>query len=746
MADGKVIYEVRADDSNLNNDLDNSNKKVEKGTSKLAANASKTSAVVGASFLAIGAAAVGIGISSVKSANNMDVAMNSFIASTGIAASETERYQGVLENIYANNYGDSFDDISASLAVVKKNMGELNDTDLQSVTESAYALRDTFGFDIPESTRAAQAMIKNFGTDGKTAMSMIAAGAQNGLDFSGELLDSISEYSVQFSKVGLNADDMFNIFQSGADNGAWNIDKIGDAVKEFSIRSVDGSKTTSEGFKQLGLDADNMTAKFGAGGETAKAAFNETIKALAGMKDPIAQNAAGVALFGTQWEDLGPQVITQLAGIKSGAYDAAGAMDGIKKVKYNDLGSMLEGLGRTLEVMLIPLGEELIPVISDVINAIMPIIKDLLPVIMERVSKLFDMIMPTLSEVAETLMDIFSQLWDGISPIVDDILPRLLDLFLELWNQLTPMIEEILPVLIELFQELAPAIMTIIEAILPPLLDLVSALLPIFLQLVDALIPIIDLFLQLLEPIVNLIESALVPLIAILEPLISILLDVLVPVLQIVLSAFTEVFGGILSFVTGQVSLLTGVLGSMIDFIKNVFTGNWSAAWQNVKDIFSNIASGLGNIFKFPINIIIDLMNGFISGLNMIKIPDWVPGVGGKGIDIPEIPRLKVGMDYVPSDYFPAYLDEGEAVLTKSEANIWRGMSGNLKNLSEPYNSSNSGINMQGMSISKTDIKDAFKEAIKDVPATDTVLILGNEEVARASNKGNLAIEMRYGK
>ena len=80
-----------------------------------------------------------------------------------------------------------------------------------------------------------------------------------------------------------------------------------------------------------------MSKKFAAGGETAKKAFNETIRGLADMKDPIAQNAAGVALFGTMWEDLGPEVVTQLADITGGSYDAANAMEGIKSVKYDDL-------------------------------------------------------------------------------------------------------------------------------------------------------------------------------------------------------------------------------------------------------------------------------------------------------------------------------------------------------------------------------------------------------------------------
>ena len=109
------------------------------------------------------------------------------------------------------------------------------------------------------------------------------------------------------------------------------------------------------------------------------------------------------------------------------------------------------------------------------------------------------------------------------------------------------------------------------------------------------------------------------------------------------------------------------IFNGLISFVKNVFTGNWRGAWNNVKTIFSNIWDGLKNTFKLPINWIIDGINGFLRGISRIKIPDWVPLVGGKGFKIPEIPRLKVGMDYVPYDEFPALLHKGERVMTADE-------------------------------------------------------------------------------
>lgn len=125
-----------------------------------------TSGLSGAQVAAIGAgaAAAGMGALAVGAANDMQGAMNSFIAETGKSREETERYQGILENIYANNYGESFEDIASAMAEVRTQIGPVvdawDDTAIQGFTESAFALRDTFGYDITESVRAANTMME----------------------------------------------------------------------------------------------------------------------------------------------------------------------------------------------------------------------------------------------------------------------------------------------------------------------------------------------------------------------------------------------------------------------------------------------------------------------------------------------------------------------------------------------------------------------------------------------------------
>lgn len=103
------------------------------------------------------------------------------------------------------------------------------------------------------------------------------------------------------------------------------------------------------------------------------------------------------------------------------------------------------------------------------------------------------------------------------------------------------------------------------------------------------------------------------------------------------------IFSGLSSFINTVFDTIKGVLNGIITFISGTFSGNWQKAWQGIKDVFSSLVSGFANIFKKPINAIIDGINSFISGINKIKIPDWVPGVGGKGFSISAIPKLAYG-------------------------------------------------------------------------------------------------------
>ena len=129
----------------------------------------------------------------------------------------------------------------------------------------------------------------------------------------------------------------------------------------------------------------------------------------------------------------------------------------------------------------------------------------------------------------------------------------------------------------------------------------------------------------------------------VLSPLIQFLWDVFKPVLE---KAFTTI-GNKIANIFEKVGIIfetfTGILKGMIRFITGVFTKDWGEAWKGIVEIFGSIFDGMKNLFKTPINWIIEKLNKFIGSLGQIKIPDWVPEVGGKGINIPLIPKLAKG-------------------------------------------------------------------------------------------------------
>lgn len=370
--------------------------------------------------LAIGAAGVAGATYALNLSNDFDKAFNTLITKTGAAEEEFDSLNEAMENVYVNNFGESIEDVASSMAIVKNNT-KLAGDELQIATERAILLRDTFEFEVNESTRSAKMLMDQFGLSSDEAYNLIVQGAQNGLDKNGDLLDTINEYSVHFNQLGIGAEEMFNMLINGAENGTFSVDKLGDAVKEFGIRVKDG--TADNAFKQLGLDVDKTTEKFGAGGDAAKEALGQVTTALFNMDDPIQQNILGVEMFGTMWEDLGVDGVKALMDMQGEISTTSTALEDINNQKYDDIGSALAGLGREMQVSVIePLGEELKPVVEDVISYLQengPEIKEILRGVVEKIGEFVGFIVNNSSTIISTIAGIGTGLlaWNVVSII-----------------------------------------------------------------------------------------------------------------------------------------------------------------------------------------------------------------------------------------------------------------------------------------------------------------------------------------
>ncbi|HET7616442.1 MAG TPA: phage tail tape measure protein, partial [Bacillales bacterium] len=207
-------------------------------------------------------------------------------AQLGETAERAKELNEIVKDVWQQGFGQSLDEVRHTLTKIKQNIQDINDEDLKEITKGALTLNKVFQADVNDTTRTASVLMKNFKIDGQKALDFITTGFQEGGDFAGDLLDTLTEYAPQFASMGMSADEFLNILISGAKNGAFNLDKVADAVKEFNIRAQDGSKATAEGFEMIGLNAEDMGEAISAGGEKAKDAFAATIAGLASIEDP----------------------------------------------------------------------------------------------------------------------------------------------------------------------------------------------------------------------------------------------------------------------------------------------------------------------------------------------------------------------------------------------------------------------------------------------------------------------------
>ncbi len=359
--------------------------------------------------VALGAGAVAGAGYALTLSTEFDKAFNIIQTQTGATAEEMEDLNEIMENIYSNNFGESIEDVAKSMATVKTQT-KLSGDELQNATQRALLLRDTFEFEVNESTRSAKMLMDQYGISAEEAFNLIAQGAQNGLDKNGDLLDTINEYAVHFQQLGIDAETMFTMLSSGAESGTFSVDKLGDAVKEFGIRAKDGSDSSRLAFEYLGYDADKLFQVFNEGGQEASDMTRILMNELAEMPDGVEKTTAGVALFGTMWEDLGAKGINALAGWDSELDYTKNVLDDINDQKYDDIGSAIRGLGRTLQTDLVePLGEELKPVVEDAIDYVKengPAIKEVLSNIVTAVGNFVKMVIDNKDAIIATIVAI----------------------------------------------------------------------------------------------------------------------------------------------------------------------------------------------------------------------------------------------------------------------------------------------------------------------------------------------------
>lgn len=326
--------------------------------------------IIVAGVTAILGTLAGIGVAAFDFSNDFQAANVRMQSELGLTAEEAETLGEVALNVFGNNFFDSIGEATDAISWIRQNIGDLNDQELQRVTEQSAAIADSFDEDFNKVASSAKSLVDAGLVDNfDQAFDMITAGFQSGLNRSEDFLDTVEEYAVQFGNGGSSIEKFFSVLETGLQGGVLGTDKAADMFKEFSLRIFEDSDNVNQALKDLGL-AD-LPGQLESGAISAVEAFDQVVGAVSGAESEAEALRIGTALLGTQFEDLGTAALDGLTIASDTFNDVSGATDDLN-VRYNTLGDVFEGLKRQALIALKPLGDSLL----QLANFLMPLLLD----------------------------------------------------------------------------------------------------------------------------------------------------------------------------------------------------------------------------------------------------------------------------------------------------------------------------------------------------------------------------------
>lgn len=301
--------------------------------------------------------------------NDAATKASTYFDETGESA---EQSAAVIKNIYEKGVGDSMDSVANAVVMVKKNIENLDETDLTNLTEQAMTLDDLYGIDMNETLRGVNGLMVNFGMTAQEAMDYIVKGTQNGLDKTNELGDNLAEYSGKFADAGYSAEEYFQILQNGLEGGAYNLDKVNDAINEVTTRLVDG---TVEGALDIySKKTQDVFKAWKDGKATQKDVINSIVNDIAGCQNQQEQLNMAATAFGTMAEDGSSKFITSLTTVGDTFNDVDDAAQNMFDNSTTDSQTLKSNM-RKLQDALIPLGDMLTQLANEVLPPIVKAVK-----------------------------------------------------------------------------------------------------------------------------------------------------------------------------------------------------------------------------------------------------------------------------------------------------------------------------------------------------------------------------------
>ena len=527
--------------------------------------------------------------------------VNAYFGETGQAA---EQSASVIKAVYSAGVGESMDAVANAVLMVKKNLGDLSETDLTNLTQQAITLEELYGIDMNETLRGVNSLMQQYGLTAQEAMDYIVVGTQNGLDKTNELGDNLSEYAGKFSQAGYSASEYFQLLDNGLKNGAYNLDKVNDAINEVTTRLVDG--TIGESIGSFSTRTQELFASWQNGGATQKQVIDSIVADIGNCTNQQeALNLAALA-FGTMAEDGNLKFITSLTSVGSTYDSVKGSAQGMFDATTTPMQQM-EANTRKLQQALVPLGQKL----AELANAILP----------------------PLVAVITTIGGWFERLPGPVQNFV-----IILGALLAAFTALTPVIAAISVAMGALNISMLP-IIGVIAAVAAAIAGIIAiiqnwgAITQWFGNLWNTICTGIGSMVEALKTwftnlwthlqnvwngICNVVQTAVMLLGSIIQGAVQIITLPFQMIWENCKGIVTSVWNAIKSVVSSAIQAVAGVISSVMGTIQNVMSSIWNAISSKVSSVVNAIKNTVTTVFNAIKSVASSVWNGIKSVISKV--------------------------------------------------------------------------------------------------------------------------------
>lgn len=601
-------------------------------------------------------------------------------ASMGVAGTESaKKYEQALNDVFTSGLFDDMNEAADAVALVSKNLGDMSNQDLSQLVQDAKVLENTFGVDLKETIRGVAAMQQNYGITGKQALDMITVALQrNGSTWADEVGDNMAEYSQLWSQMGFSASETFQILENGTRNGAYNLDKVNDVVKEIGISLTDGR--IEENIDSFSQKSKELFESYKSGG----ASQAEVIQSLLSDLGEMENKTEALSLASTVWSALGEdnslKVLTSLMSVKGGYEDVQGAADKLNN-DTTTTSQKMQGAWNDLKLALVPIGEELALALQPLLLGLTEIFKSFqsLPGPVKTFIAAFlgvGTIVGILAGVAAALTAIIgilggpvtlaiigvtaliagiivviknwgaitdwlsdkwdkfskwiSEVWTGISDTASEIFESIREYFVDLWTGITDYIIETWTKIKQFFSDTWDSITNKIHEVWQGIVEFLT-------PIIQAIVNIIKVPLSLLQTILEGIWLAIKSGVTIAWEAIKLFLtslwqtisdiaksifipikDFFVNIWEQIKNRATEFWNIIKEFLSTTWTKISTTASDIFTSVKDKLTSIWQGITSSVSNVVSTMKNTVGSIFdkmRDKISSVVEKIKGIVQGL-----------------------------------------------------------------------------------------------------------------------------------